>query len=377
MACTQQSPGLHPGAALGQMGKRAERMRALLRPAIVLAILALAGLAGCTAHTETTSAEIAWAARAEVQVRQDLDPRSPVIATVPLGSAIDIVGRRRKLVRVRISQEVEGWSREEEFISSEVKRRLEILTERTKGFLPQGELRAFDDLNVHLEPYRWSPTIYQLQKDEGVELLFGKRVVRREEGTVTMPSNAPREDWRLVRLPTGASGWLLSSRTYSAIPIEVAQYAEGRRILAYFSLGAVRDDVSGEDKQTWLWVQSPRERQEADFDRIRVFRWSNHRDAYQTIRLERGVEGYLPVTMLSSVESKQGSGPGFQLLVNNKDGALMARKYVLIGQRVYLVSEEPAPPRPQIEERVALPTYETGKPLSLSERLFSWLPSLL
>ena len=99
-----------------------------------------------------------------------------------------------------------------------------------------------------------------------------------------MPSGAPREDWFLVRLPTGAAGWLLGSRTYSAIPIEVAQYAEGRRILSYFGLGPVVDSLTGESKETWLWVQGPRERQDYDFDRIRVFRWSNHRDAYQTIK---------------------------------------------------------------------------------------------
>jgi hypothetical protein len=340
----------------------------------------LAGLSastGCTARTETTSAETAWAARAEVEIRQELGPRSPIIATLPLGAAVDIVGRRRKLVRVRVGEDVEGWVRDEELISADVKKRLEILTNRTNGLLPQGEMHAFDELNVHLEPYRWSPTIYQLQQDEGVDLLLGKRVVRREEGAVTFPPDAPREDWYLVRLPTGASGWVMASRTYSAIPIEVAQYAEGRRILAYFGLGPVRDEISGEEKETWLWVQSPRGRPEADFDRIRVFRWSNHRGAYQTIRLERGVEGFLPLTLLESVDSKQGSGPGFRVMVNNRNGDLMARTYALVGQRVYMAGEQPAPPLPHIEDRIMLPAAEAVEPPSLTERFFSWVPSLL
>ena len=362
--------------ALGREGKCAGSLCAGIAPTL-LAVALLAATLGCTARTETTSAEVAWAARAEVSIREDLGPRSAVVATVPLGSPVDIIGRRRKLLRVRLPGGVEGWARDEELISSDVKTRLEILSKRAEAFLPQGELRAFDELNVHLEPYRWSPTIYRLGKDEeGSQLLTRKRVVRREEGAVAMPPSAPREDWYLVRLPTGAAGWLLASRTYSSIPIEVAQYAEGRRIVAYFSLGPVLDDVSGENKETWLWVQSPRERQDFDFDRIRVFRWSNHRNAYQTIKLERGVEGYLPVAMLPSVESQHGSGPGFRVIVA-RNGELVARTFVLVGQRVYLASEEPAPPLPQIEERVAVPMPEAVQPPTLSERLLSWLPSLL
>ena len=297
------------------------------------------------------------------------------MATVPLGSPVDIIGRRRKLVRVRTG-EIEGWARDEEFITSDVKQRLELLSEQTRELQPQGELHAFDDLNVHLEPFRWSPTIYRLEKDEGVQLLYRKRVVRREESSVTVRVDGPREDWYLVRAPTGAAGWLLASHTYSAIPIEVAQYAEGRRILAYFALGAVTDTISGESKQTWLWVQSPREGQAFDFDRIRVFQWSNHRNAYQTIKLERGVEGYLPLAVLSSVQSPHGVGQGFRLLVA-RDGVRMARTFALVGQRIHLASEEPAPPLPQIEERIALPMPGQLPQPSLSERLFSWLPSLL
>ena len=367
MARTQQSFGLYEVRAPGTSGAWA---------GLVCAISLIACLAaGCTAHTETTTAEVAWTARASVEVRSELGPHAPIAASLPLGTRVDIVGRRRKLVRVRAGT-IEGWARGEELIASDVKDRLEILTERTRDYAPQGELRAFDQLNVHLEPFRWSPTIYQLRKDEGVDLLSRRRVVRRSEGQVSMPPDAPREDWLLIRLPTGASGWLLASRTYSAIPIEVAQYAEGRRILAYFGLGAVTNGLTGESKETWLWVQSPRGSNDADFDRIRVFRWSNHRDAYQTIRLERGVEGYLPVTMLDSVEAKQGSGPGFRLLVR-RDGEIVARTYALVGQRVYLASEKPATLRPMLEERIALPAPEVPRPPTLSERLLSWLPSLL
>lgn len=371
MASKQQSCGLSPQRILDPLGRHVAMtyVSAALFGACLL-------FSSCTARTETTSAEPAWTARSEVEIREELGPRAPVIANLPLGTEVDIIGRRRKLVRVRVGENLEGWAHSDELISEEVKKRLEILTDRTHVLPSQGRLQAFAELNVHLEPYRWSPTIYQLRADEAVDLLFRKRVVRREQGTVAMPPEAPREDWYLVRLPTGAAGWLLGSRTYAAIPIEVAQYAEGRRILAYFGLGPVTDQTTGEPKETWLWVQSPRDRKDADFDRLRVFRWSNHRNAYQTIKLERGIEGYLPITMLNSVKVKKGEGPGFRMVVN-RDGVRLARTYALVGQRVYLASEEPAPPPIQIEERVALPVPGPPKPPSLSERLFSWLPSLL
>src|SRR5205814_683495 len=50
----------------------------------------------------------------------------------------------------------------------------------------------------------------------------------------------PTDDWTLVRTASGESGWILSRRVVIAIPDEVAQYAEGRRITSYFSLGEVR-----------------------------------------------------------------------------------------------------------------------------------------
>ena len=51
----------------------------------------------------------------------------------------------------------------------------------------------------------------------------------------------PTDDWSLVRTADGQTGWTLTRRLNMAIPDEVAQYAEGRRIVSYFSLGTVRD----------------------------------------------------------------------------------------------------------------------------------------
>jgi hypothetical protein len=51
----------------------------------------------------------------------------------------------------------------------------------------------------------------------------------------------PADDWSLVRTSGGQSGWVFTRRLWMAVPDEVAQYAEGHRIVSYFSLGEVRD----------------------------------------------------------------------------------------------------------------------------------------
>ena len=42
------------------------------------------------------------------------------------------------------------------------------------------------------------------------------------------------EDCNLVRSKEGRTGWVLTRALRMAIPYEVAQYAEGHRITAYF-----------------------------------------------------------------------------------------------------------------------------------------------
>ena len=62
----------------------------------------------------------------------------------------------------------------------------------------------------------------------------------------------PTDYWSLVRTPTGQSGWVLTRLISMAIPDEVAQYAEGHRIVSYLPLGYVQDE--DQKKPIWLWT---------------------------------------------------------------------------------------------------------------------------
>ncbi len=85
------------------------------------------------------------------------------------------------------------------------------------------------------------------------------------------------DDWSLIRNAAGQSGWVLTRRLFMAIPDEVAQYAERRRIVSYFKLGETRDGKTV--KPTWLWTTIDRGLEPYDFDGIRVFVWSTRRTA--------------------------------------------------------------------------------------------------
>ena len=324
---------------------------------------AAAGLAwGCQSRPEAPTAEIAFVARKSLDIRAELEPRSKVVATLPLGAPVEIVGRKRRSVRIQAEDGVAGWTHETELISHPTKLQVRRLAELVGDESSQGVMKAFDILNVHLEPSRESPTIYQLEADEEADLI-GQKWVRRSGSQTT-------ECWRLLRLTSGDVGWALGSRLYAALPVEVAQYAEGKRITAYFDLGAVHDDSVGEDRPTWLWTQVESGNSRNDFDRIRVFRWSKAREAYQTIKLERDLRGSLPVQVERS-DAPGGEGTVFSIRIE-KDGNWIRRSYKLEGQRVMLIGEAPTSPPRDLAGPAERPTNADPSPAGLPRRLLDW-----
>lgn len=143
-----------------------------------------------------------------------------------------------------------------------------------------------------------------------------------EKEEPTAPQVAP-DDWTLVRTASGQSGWVLTRRIYMAIPDEVAQYAEGRRITSYFSLGKVQDE--DQKKDIWLWTTITAGVHPYDFDNYRVFVWNVKRHRYETAYIQRRIVGYFPV------EAQQGA---FSVLLEDEDGKRRRHHFSLLGNRV-------------------------------------------
>jgi hypothetical protein len=188
---------------------------------------------------------------------------------------------------------------------------------------------------------------------------------------------APRIDgWSLIRAPAGASGWVLTRLVSMAIPDEVAQYAEGKRIVSYFPLGDIQD--GDQRKNIWLWTTTADSKQPWDFDSFRVFAWSLRRHRYETGYIERNLKGYSPV-LLKEVELTSRSGasryPGFSICMEKKDGQRVRREYALLGVTVRFSGEHPceaAAPPPTVQNPGPLPVSEAPPPPTkpgLAERL--------
>jgi len=141
------------------------------------------------------------------------------------------------------------------------------------------------------------------------------------------------EDWWLARAGGGRVGWVLARLVDLDVPLEVAQYAEGQRIVASFVLNEVADD--GKQVPQYLMLLSePRDGNDFDFNQIRVFTWNTARDRYETAYRERKLWGKLPVTTGHEDFGKEGSLPVFTVRARDDQGSFVERKYKLNGPLV-------------------------------------------
>jgi hypothetical protein len=157
----------------------------------------------------------------------------------------------------------------------------------------------------------------------------------------------PRDDWTLIRNAAGRTGWVLTNRVYLSIPDEVAQYAEGHRITAYFSIGKVVDKETGEQKDIWLWTTSAALGRDYDFDGYRVFTWSIRHHRYETAFIQRRERGFFPVL------AKRRE---FSVCLEDDDGNRIRHKFTLTDNLVRAAGTEPCPASGDTE----VPAMETA-----------------
>jgi hypothetical protein len=148
------------------------------------------------------------------------------------------------------------------------------------------------------------------------------------------------EDWWLARDAQGHAGWVLGRMLDVDIPLDVAQYAEGKRIIACLALNEVAD---GDKKvpQYLVLLSEPKDGQPFDYDQARVFTWNPKRGHYETAYRERKLNGVLPVRVVNEPIGQGGvSLPVFVLRVKNDEGGAEERRYKLDGVMVRRVTAE-------------------------------------
>jgi hypothetical protein len=338
-------------------------------------------IAGCSSSSQHAPAiGEAYAGPSTLVLRQEIDLHSAVAATAKHGDRLEIIQQRRRYLKVRTAKGKEGWTDERLLLSTAEVARLKRFNEQARTLPSQGTATTYDALNIHTEPSRYSPSFVQVKQGEKFDLIGHELAPRKapprqplvkpapkpvpvtktakppkiplppapeppgpppgwlalsktdlpheEEKDATEPE--PMDDWSLVRTAAGMSGWILTRRAFMAIPDEVAQYAEGRRITSYFPLGDIHD--GDQVKKIWLWTTIEQSLQPYDFDSYRVFTWNLRKHRYETAYIQRRVKGYFPTLV---------EPPGFSICLENDDGSRVRHIYSLVGNTVRPAGEKP------------------------------------
>src|SRR5581483_4467426 len=207
-------------------------------------------------------------------------------------------------------------------------------------------------------PARDADHLYQLKQGEKVVLLQRttspkpqpavipvKQDVSKKEKKTEPPAPA-LEDWWLIRDSAGHTGWVLGRMIDLDVPLDIAQYAEGQRIVAAFVLNQVKDA----DKMVpeyLVVLTEPKDGMPFDYNQVRVFTWNVRRHRYETAYRERNLDGVLPVRVGEEDFGKEGKLPVFILRVKGENGDIVERKYKLntpIVRRVLAPGEEKSTP---------------------------------
>lgn len=319
------------------------------------------------------------------------------VGTVKNGERVEVLEHEKRFSRVRTASGLEGWIEQRYLVDQTVYDGLQKLTQQSLNDPVQAPGVLRNDTNLHLTPGRETEHLYQLSAGAKVSVL--KRATVDKAGTAPpvssgaaaaakpggkAPPGPVREDWWLVRDAQNRVGWVLARMVDLDVPLEISQYAEGQRFVAFFVLNQVQDagkavDTRGGEKAKDRAKKDKAENKDSnenqdknadtnkdksvpqflcvmseahdglpyDFDQIRVFTWNTRKHRYETAYREHGLNGMLPVTVSSENFDQEGTLPVFILRVKDDNGTITERKYKLNTPMVHRVlapgEQKPAP----------------------------------
>ncbi len=308
--------------------------------------------------------EVAYVSAPQAALRDQVAAIFNRVGNVKNGERVEIIDRDRRFARVRTASGLEGWIEQRFLVDQKTYDGLQKLTDDNKNDVVQAPGVMRNDTNLHVTPGRETDHLYQLASGAKVSILK-RATADRQTGAAPPPkaviakpnAKAPAgpvlEDWWLVRDEHARVGWVLARMVDVDVPIEIAQYAEGQRFVAFFAL----DQVSDGDKKVSQYLcllTEPHDGQDFDFDQVRVFTWNVRKHRYETAYREHGLNGVLPVTLTSENFDKEGTLPVFILRVQDDSGAVSERKYKLntpIVRRVLAPGEVASKSAPKTRSR--------------------------
>jgi SH3-like domain-containing protein len=332
------------------------KYRHLFFGAILLLLLlpCVALLDGCSRGKNNGEKEIAYVSAPQAFLRDQVAAVYNKAGTVKNGEAVQILARDRRFARVRNSAGAEGWLEQRYLVTKETYDSFQKLAALMAKQPVQATAVAHNQSNIHLDPQRDAEHLFQV--DQGAKLSLMKRAssekplpggqpksttTAKEGQTPVAPS---MEDWWLIRDEAGHVGWVLGRMLDVDVPLEIAQYAEGQRLVASFVLDRVTDG----DKQVPQYLVLFTENKDGmpfDYNQVRVFTWNVRKHRYETAYREHNLNGVLPLTVSHETFDKEGDLPVFTVRVKDEAGNVTERKYKLntpIVRRVLAPGEQPA-----------------------------------
>jgi SH3-like domain-containing protein len=303
--------------------------------------------------------EIAYVSAPQAILRDHVSAVFSKTGVVKNGDRVEILERERRFARVRTASGAEGWIEQRSLVPQSVYDGFQKLAQQQQNVPVQATGTTRNDTNIHLDPGRETEHLYQLNQGSKVSILKRATAEKTVAGAMTKPAGASKsessrpaallEDWWLIRDPDGRVGWVLARMVDMDVPLEIAQYAEGQRTVAFFVLNQVAD---GDKKvpQYLVVLTEPKDGLPFDYDQVRVFTWNVKRHRYETAYREHKLNGVLPVTVSQEDFGKEGTLPVFVLHVKDDNGNVSDRKYKMntpIVRRVLAPGEarESAAPR--------------------------------
>ena len=297
---------------------------------LVLLVTATALLSGC-GRSRHRVLEIDYVSAPQVTLRDQLSQVYNKVGTAKNGDRVEVLDREKRFCKVRNAAGQEGWVEQRYLVSREVFDGFQKMQQQQKDLPVDGIATTRNDTNLHLEPGRDTEHLYQLPQGAKISVLKRATVEKNLPGAqVQIPAGAkqlkPMEDWWFARDQEGHVGWVLGRMIDLDVPLEVAQYAEGQRIVGCFVLNEVSD---GDKKvpQYLMVLTEAKDGQPFDFNQARVFTWNIKRHRYETAYRERNLNGMLPVTVSHEEFGKEGDLPTFVLRVKDAAGTIVERKY--------------------------------------------------
>ena len=258
------------------------------------------------------------------------------------GETVEILARAtaERLTTQEIAARQQAEAREAMYQRqvAEAKKKADRVAEKTKK--KKGKTVDLQQPTVH-PPQGWDqktpPELLETEAQQAAKAL------RNKDKKEDQPK--PFDDWWLVRNKEAKVGWVLARMVDLDVPLEIAQYAEGQRIMGAYVLNTVKDDEKGDVPQYLVVLNEPRDGTPWDFSQLRVFSWNTRRHRYETAYREHNIVGYFPVKTATEDFGKEGVLPIYIVRKKNEDGSITDRKYRMIGPIVREVKPEGEQPK--------------------------------